>query len=820
MGGSPEPPFSFKHCSALELRLQIQAEEKRLVFSVGELVQSAADAPDTPASIHFSLRGKLGAQAHRAYQNAQKSSAGFRREVYLDVPVLEDSPELGGWAVRICGRLDGLIEELDRWVVEEIKSVVLPPARFAALTPDWFPRHRRQLEIYLYLIALNYPGKAAVGRLTYLNLTDSRKRIFEIEWDRATIEALILDFVRFLIEREARRRAERPLKLKAARKIRFPFPKMRPGQSDIVEALEQTLEKAFPILIEAPTGSGKTAAVLYGVLPFALQQDKQVFYLTSKTTQQDLVFKTAMKLRSGSRFPRVLLLQARRKICPSNGSLCNPDECRFKRDFQERFRRKQILNIFLKKGCIHPDFTKQVGENYELCPYEIQLELTEEADLIIGDYNYAFDPSVRLHRLFQEKDPKRLILVVDEVHNLPDRARSYYSPGLSWETISAAIKALDRAGDETFQTPLQAMQAQFEYYLSRIQRDEGEAVRGAPDPFPVELSLPMWRKILEDFQSAVVPYWYRLMEREDLDADDPVLNLQRELEIFLQILEMKSGNFADLVRRSPQVSLEILCLDPAPLLQQTFSSVYASVCMSATLQPLEVYQQLLGLDPKTTLISLSSPFPPEHCRIIVDSTVTTLYREREANAAAIISKIEHFYEKVHKNILVFFPSYEFMRRILRRLRIKNLFFQEEGCSDEERNQLLAAFRKKRHAVLCSVMDGVFAEGVDLPGKSAEAAVIVGVPLPQVSTENELIRAYFDRMDGEGFRCAYLYPGMRRVAQAVGRIIRRETDRGIVLLMDRRYTRKEYQNLLPRHWYRKSPDEWMWNAWEENIGELL
>jgi DNA excision repair protein ERCC-2 len=799
--------------------LQIQTEEKRLVLSVGELVVSDAGTSDSPAPIHFSLRGRLGAQAHRAYQNAQKTSAAFRREVYLDVPVFENSRELDGWKIRICGRLDGLIEELDRWVVEEIKSVALPPARFAVLTPDWFPRHRRQLEIYLYLIAVSRPEKAVAGRLTYLNLPDNRKRAFEIEWDRAEIEALILDLVRFLIEREVRRQEERRIKRKIARMIRFPFPQMRPGQGEIADALGQALASASSLLIEAPTGAGKTAAALYGVLPYALQHDKRIFFLTSKTTQQDLVFQTARKFLSGSCFPRVLLMRARQKICPADSGICSPDECRFKRDFSERFRQGRILDLFLKEGCIHPNFVRQIGDAYELCPYELQLELTEEADLIIGDYNYIFDPVVRLNRLFKENDPEKLILIVDEAHNLPDRARSYYSPVLSWDTISTAMKALDKMGDKTFQPSLQALQEQFEYYLSRLPRYDGETSRIVPDPFPVELSLPIWRKILENFQSAVVPYWYRLMEREVQDGDDPVLNLQRELESFLQILEIQGENFAHLVRKSPQISLEILCLDPAPQLQQTFSSVYSAVCMSATLQPLEAYQRLLGLDPDTAVISLPSPFPPEHCRVIVDSSVTTLYREREANVAAIVSKIERFYTEVHKNILLFFPSYEFMRRILSRLQIKNLFVQEEGLSDAERSELLTAFRKKRHAALCSVMGGVFAEGIDLPGRTAEAAVIVGVPLPQVTTENELIRAYFDRAYEEGFRFAYLYPGMRRVVQAVGRIIRRETDRGIILLLDRRYTQKEYQNLLPKHWHHKSPVELASRSWEENVGDL-
>jgi DNA excision repair protein ERCC-2 len=302
----------------------------------------------------------------------------------------------------------------------------------------------------------------------------------------------------------------------------------------------------------------------------------------------------------------------------------------------------------------------------------LQLLLAEEADLIIGDYNYAFDPVARLERLFVSGDASRLILIVDEAHNLPDRARSYYSPQLGWESVQAAARKLEFNSNHAFDEPLREMQEQFEHYI-----------RQAPanlDPVPVELSTKTWARIGEKFDTAAIPYWYGLSGSEDTATEDPVLLLQRELEDFRRVMALEGDNFAPVLRRSPP-ALEIFCLDAAPLLSETFSSVHAAICLSATLHPNEAYARLLGLE-KADAVTLPSPFPREHLRVLIDPSVTTLFREREANMDAIAAKIQFFYQSVHKNILAFFPSFELMRQISNRLKIRNLILQDESLSDE------------------------------------------------------------------------------------------------------------------------------------------
>jgi len=426
--------------------MDISFDRKRLTLSAGELARLVAESADTSNPIAFSLRGRLGAEAHRAYQDLRRASEGFRREVHLDVTLAAPQGRESGWEVRVRGRLDGLVEELDRLVVEELKTVALPAGRFAALAEHDIPRHRRQLEIYLHLLAATRPDKPAAGRLIYLNLPNSRRKAFEVEYRREEIEPVIWDMVGALIDREARRAGERVRKRETAAQLRFPFLAPRPGQEEIIAAVRQTLDRSGTLLVEAPTGLGKTAAALFAALPRALEQGRQVLYLTAKTTQQDLVFRTAQDVRLGRDFPRVALLRARQKICPQEAQGAEPENCPYREDFPLRLRRSGLLERLLAEGAVHPDRVRELGEQERLCPHELQLLLAEEADLVIGDYNYAFDPGARLERLFSEGEPSRLILLVDEAHNLPDRARGYYSPRLPWFAVEAAAGHLQARG--------------------------------------------------------------------------------------------------------------------------------------------------------------------------------------------------------------------------------------------------------------------------------------------------------------------------------------------------------------------------------------
>ena len=785
--------------------VEIDVSKRRLVLSVGELTRQVADSNRSPHGPSLSLRGRLGGAAHRTYQQAHRNSGSYRQEVHLDVSYSRTIADAGDWNVRIRGRLDGLIEEIDRAVIEEIKTVALTKASFSALQLDDYPRHRRQVDIYLYLLTFARPEHPCAGRLVYINLTDGKQRSFEIAYRPDDVEPVVNEVVAELILREIRRSHEAALKRKIAPKISFPFSDLRTGQDEIISAVSTCLRGKKHLVLEAPTGLGKTVAVLHAAVQYALENDKQVMFLTSKTTQQDLVFETALHIKAGNTFPRILLLRAKQKLCPLDEPRCGAGDCPYIEDFQRRFRCCHRIQNFLNEGVIHPDRLAELGERDKLCPVEAQLALCEDADLIIGDYNYAFDPGCRLLSLFEDRDPSRLILIVDEAHNLPDRARSYYSAALLRDEVQQAVANQEAEIIKDFNRALEAIQSQFEYYLNEAPE--------TPDPYPIQLSPSSWDKIAADFEEAVVPYWYRLTAEESGTDEDPILALQRTLESFSRAVNFNGENFAHLLRRNPTPALEVLCLDAGPFLKETFECLHSSVCMSATLQPFESTKSLLGMGKNVQFLALQSSFPFEYCRLVIDPSVTTLYRERDENVDPIALKIDLFCALLNRKALAFFPSFDLMKRIVANLKTPSIFLQEEGMSDGARLNLLRSFKRCRRGLLCSVMGGVFAEGIDLPGELAEAAVIVGVGLPQICTENEMIRAYYDRLGENGFEYAYLYPGMRRVIQSVGRIIRSETDRGLILLLDRRYASEHYQRFFPHHWYDKSPAELICEDWE-------
>ncbi|TKJ38560.1 hypothetical protein CEE37_12415 [candidate division LCP-89 bacterium B3_LCP] len=770
------------------------------------------DSNAASSGFSFTLRGKLGSEAHRKLQDQRNKTGGYRQEVHLNVPLVLADNGSEEWSVRVRGRLDGLIEEIDRTVVEEIKTVALSPSNFQSFSPLEYPRHKQQIEIYLHLLAIARPDANCVGNLIYVNLPDNRRRSFEIPYISEEIESQIAELIEDLVLRLNRREDEKEQKRQTAVDLKFPFPKLRPGQERIISELEDTLQTANDILIEAPTGLGKTVAVLYAALKYALSNDRRLLFLTSKTTQQDLVFNTTNLIRSDAPFPRTLWMRARHKMCLQEEQLCHPNECEHLVDFQRRVRRSKILEELLLKSAIHPDDLEAIGKEHTLCPHEMSLLLCQDMDLLIGDYNYAFDPSCRPSVLFGEGDPSEMIFITDEAHNLPERARGYYSAVLHWSKIEAAHEKLRGEGISRFDEVLAAIKSQFAYYLNEAPQQH--------DPYPIQFSDQHWLDIMREFEEAVVPYWYRIMSSDGSGEEDPVFNLQRDLEAFHRSLGYEGDNFVGLIRRRPEVVLENLCLDASPFLGENFAEAHASVCMSATLEPFDVSKQLLGLNEKAVALPLENPFPQENRHIAIDTTVTTLYRTREENIIPIAQRIEKFHQMVNRRTLAFFPSFELMNRVAEHISKADLLKQEAEMSDRQRSDLLKRFKQSDRGLLLCVMGGVFAEGVDLPGDQVEAAVVVGVGLPQVCTENELLRAYFDRLGCNGFGIAYLYPGMRRVIQSVGRIIRSEDDRGMILLLDSRYEREEYMKLIPRHWYNSSSSELFKENWEDSVNEFL
>lgn len=756
----------------------------------------------------------LGSEIHARVLSARRDAMpGYRAEVHLQARVPVES-----WTAVLTGRLDGCVERAQgRWLIEEMKSTDLSvdgvrPSGYA------FERDRRQLLSYCYLWRrLGHPHVA--GALVYVDIRTGDEVSIAVPYDGETadreLEARLHRFLRIWYAQEASRARKR----QAAKRLPFPHTAPRPIQEKLIGAIGRAVREGENLLAEAPTGTGKTAAALHPAMVEGLTAGRQVVFLTAKTLQQTMAVNalTAMNERAFT----TLQIRAKEKMCANDQILCHEEFCRFAKGYPEKMARSDILSR-LKDSYPHqdPDTVFEEARREEVCPFEVQLELAQRADAIVCDYNYVFEPGVALRHLQGENLPSA-ILLVDEAHNLPDRARQIYSPELNEEDWRALSNRLALQPGEVFA----GLAASVEEVLALLSRAAGELPEGD--------AIAEVRAPAEDFFALRTDWEPRLLaylawKRDSRLAlpDDPVLDAHFALQRFCAVLSIPGPDFTCVVeKRAPGIRLALICLDPARVLAPTFAAAHASVFLSATLSPFEAMERVLGLEKdRTSSLSLPPPFPPENRKVMILPQVRTTFAAREKNYGRIAALVAEMSEAHTGNDLVLFPSYKFLSEVaalMPRTRAR-LLVQRPELPDFERKQILEALASPppEGILLFAVSGGMYAEGVDYPGDILTGVFVVSPALPQVSFERELLRRYFDEREEAGFAYAYLQPGMTRVVQAAGRLIRSETDRGVIVLICRRFVEEAYARYLPRDWYDESPSELVTNRPAEEIREFF
>jgi len=740
----------------------------------------------------------LGAELHsRVLRERCAAQPGYRSEVHLQAAVPVD-----GWTAVITGRLDGCVRETSgAWLIEEFKSAHLPgqETRRAGAA---FARHQRQLLFYCDL--WRRLGHSPVrGRLIYVDLASGDESAIPAPYDPAEQER---DLERRLRQLLAIGRAEaeiRRQKAAAAASLPFPHAAPRPGQKIMMEAVRRAVEAGENLIAEAPTGSGKTAASLHPALAHGLAAGRQVFFLTSKTLQQTMAVSALRAMNPRGAF-RSLQIRAKEKMCANDRVLCHEDFCPYARDYPEKMERSNLLGR-LSRGHFHfdPDAVFAEAKKERVCPFEAQLELAGRADAIVADYNYVFEPGAALRRLEPEDEP---VLLVDEAHNLPDRARQIFSPELLEETFRAVQDSLLLQSGELFD--------RLSRTLGRVLALLAETAAAAiPGPI-AEMDPPagplraLWQEWEPDFLRYLA--WKR--EARAARPDDPIVDIHFAWQRFMAVLNLFGPGFTCVAeQRAAGARLAIVCLDPARPLAPVFRAAASATLLSATLSPAEVIRRTLGLEAeRTRAISLPPPFPRENRRILILPQVGTAFAEREKNFAPIARWLAEMSDAQPGNALVLFPSYQFLEKVAGLLPAARarVLVQRPNLSEPARRQIFQelAAPPPPGILLLAVLGGMYAEGVDYPGELLSAVFIVSPALPQVSFERELLRRYFEETEQAGFEYAYLQPGMTRVIQAAGRLIRSETDRGVIALLCRRFLKEPYVSHLPRDWYDRSPAE--------------
>jgi DNA excision repair protein ERCC-2 len=762
-------------------------ELQEVKISVQELLRAAFHPRDLGGGVAAGrlLEGTRGHQLARSRRDPDYQTEVPVRYIY----------EWETYRLIVSGRVDGWQETGAEIMVEEIKTTYLPPA---TLELELGSLPEIQLKLYLFFVMVGHPQHRVSGRLTYLNLDDLAEKSFKvtitITEGQALLEQLALPYLMSL------RGQDRWVRTRDASltEWQFPFPDRRVGQDELMATVRQALTAERDLLVEAATGIGKTVAILYPALKSLADGGRlaPVFFLTAKTVGKEILKQTLVRAAAQGVRLRTVFIEARERVCPFGKARCEPAACPYGVDYYTKAR----LNMaeLLRQELMTAEIIAGHARACQACPFELSLDAALQADLIVADYNYLFDPGVYLRRFFSEGSRNYLFLI-DEAHNLVARGREMYTAELAEADLSR-LKSLIPGESRPLQTAIRALAAYFEGWRVELEDEQSRGLRLAQLP---DLLLPELQRLVAlmgEFLSnnphfsrreQLLPHFFKLLGMARIAA-----GLNRDYAIYV------TG--ADVNR----LKLRLFCLNPGPLLRQRLNRGRMAIFFSATLSPRQYFQELLGSRPDALYLQLASPFPQENRLYLHIPEIDTRYRARAQTAVKLARCITDFVSAHTGNYLVFFPSYQYLQAVEPFVRQSGgarvaVFSQVAGMSDAAKQLFLNSLVRtdtSRSQLGLAVLGGMFGEGVDFPGAALIGVLIVGPGLPMVNEEQELIREYFEERNGAGFFYAYLVPGLIRVIQAAGRVFRSPEDKGAVLLVDDRFGDERYQELLPPDWF--------------------
>jgi DNA excision repair protein ERCC-2 len=693
--------------------------------------------------------------------------------------------------MEVRGRVDGLYANKVPVIIEEIKTTTLS---LELVNEEHNPLHWAQAQCYAYMYARQQHLSEVNIHLTYYQLDTEEEKTFERHFTLAVLETFFSELTTPYLGWMRKVQAWQVKRDQSIQQLDFPYENYRPGQRDMAVAVYQAIRAKDRLYVQSPTGVGKTIATLFPAVK-ALGQGlaSKIFYLTAKTPGRLVAEKALDDMRQANLHLTSVTLTAKEKICFCAPVNCDPEVCVFARGYFDKVKKA------LEEIDHHQAFTRPVIEalarQYEICPFEFSLDLALWVDCIICDYNYAFDPRVYLHRFF-DLPTEPYIFLVDEAHNLPDRARAMYSAELNKTTVLHLQRTLK---------PHLPVLAKKLSAINKIMLEKRKACQAEGKEALVEHEPPeeLLKAIREFSQRA--ENWLILNQATEFRQE--LLEFYFLCSNYLRTAEYFDTFYVSYFERQGQSDLKakLFCLDPAPMLAVPLERSQSTIFFSATLLPMDYFMKLLTGAAEHSKRIFPSPFPVENVSLLIHKGISTKYAQRADSYAAIASAIETICSTHIGNYLVYFPSHVYLAAVLEllkeRLPDRQLLVQDRSMTEAERDAFLAQFSPTNAETLIglAVMGGVFGEGIDLAGERLIGVVVVGVGIPQLGLEKDLIKAYFDHQNVSGFAYAYQYPGFNRVQQATGRVIRTETDRGIIVLIDDRFTHARYRQLFPTHW---------------------
>lgn len=726
---------------------------------------------------------QAGSKLHRKIQ--KRMGADYKAEVALRHTVDEDEYE-----IVLEGRADGVITKPSGVTIDEIKGVYMD---LQYLTEP-VPVHMAQAMCYGYIWCFDNQLSSIKIQMTYCNIETEEIKRFQEEkgYDELSqwFEGLIHEYVkwaRFLYQHGVWRD-------ESIHDLEFPFD-YREGQKDLAVSVYRAISQKRNLYIQAPTGIGKTLSTVFPALK-AIGEGKgdKLFYLTAKTITRSVAEETFSILRNKNLCFSTVTITAKDKLCFLEKPECNPDACPYAKGHFDRVN-DAVYDIIHQEHGITREIILEYAERYRICPFEFCLDISTWVDGIICDYNYVFDPNVKLKRYFSDGISGDYLFLVDEAHNLVSRAREMFSAGIIKEDVLLVKRIIKERSPKLTRL------------LDRCNKILLEMKRECPS----YVILPE----INHFVMAVMTMFGELEkfmeDNPEFEDRDLVLDFYFQIRDFLNLFEGVDDSYRIYSEYLPdgKFMLKLFCINPANNLKECLGKGNSTIFFSATLLPILYYKELLSGNLEEYAVYAKSPFPLENRLLLVAADVSSRYKRR--NTSEYIKIVEYIRKIVAGkagNYMVFFPSYQYMHAV------ETVMEQTPGLSDEfeyitqetnmgeaERDTFLKFFetgRKKSLAALC-VMGGIFSEGIDLKEDLLIGAIIVGTGLPMVCTEQEILKGYFEEHDKKGFDFAYQYPGMNKVMQAAGRVIRTVNDRGVIALLDERFLQSDYRQLFPREW---------------------
>ncbi|WP_379697072.1 helicase C-terminal domain-containing protein [Mediterraneibacter gnavus] len=759
-------------------------EETIIRISVRSLVEFILREGDIDNRVSGSMEKDamlLGGKIHRKIQS--RMGTNYTAEVPLKIQMPCD-----GFVLQIEGRADGVLKDDGKVLIDEIKGILRSLEHLEAPVPV----HLAQAKCYAYIYAVQNSLKCIDVQMTYCQMETEEIRRFCQEFEFQELQTWFQDLVT-QYEKWAKFEIEwRNVRNDSIRQIEFPFP-YREGQRDLVVSVYRTILRKKKLFIQAPTGVGKTMATVFpAVRAVGEGLGEKIFYLTAKTITRTVAEQAFSLLKEKGLLYKTITLTAKEKICFCEEAECNPDACPYAKGHFDRVN-DAVFDLITHSGDWSREVLEEQAKKHMVCPFEMSLDVSNWADAVICDYNYAFDPQAHLKRFFSESGKGEYLFLIDEAHNLVERGREMYSASLYKEDL-LEVRKLVKAEDPKLAKRLSECNQQF-LELKR----ECEHYQILKSVSHIALKLMNVLSKLEDY----------LEECKDAEKKKRVLDFYFAVRSFLNIHDIMDENYVIFseMMEDGRFQIKLFCVNPAVNLQNYLEQGNSTIFFSATLLPVHYYKKLLSVEKDDYAVYAHSSFPQENKFLFIGTDVSTRYTRRgESTYQRFARYIAVMAEQKKGNYMAFFPSYRFLEEVHTCFlecvdHEVDSICQVSYMDEEQREKFLEEFEQEREKSLVAfcVMGGIFSEGIDLTDDKLIGAVIAGTGLPQVCTEREILKQYFNAADMDGFDYAYLYPGMNKVLQSAGRVIRTESDRGVILLLDDRFRAMRYREVFPREW---------------------